>query len=65
MLRDKAGELIKAARQDAAMTQSTLARAAGMHQPTLAASRIGAADSATRHATEDPERSGDETIRSS
>ncbi|MEO6504505.1 MAG: helix-turn-helix domain-containing protein [Terrimesophilobacter sp.] len=41
MLRDKASELIKAAREDASMTQSALARAAGIHQPTLAAYESG------------------------
>jgi uncharacterized protein len=41
MLRGKASELIKAAREDASMTQSALARAAGIHQPTLAAYESG------------------------
>jgi len=41
MRRDKAGLLIKAAREDVSMTQSALARAAGIHQPTLAAYESG------------------------
>jgi uncharacterized protein len=41
MLRDKASELIKAAREDVSMTQSALAQAASIHQPTLAAYESG------------------------
>lgn len=41
MLRDRASQLIRTAREDMSMTQAALARAAGIHQPTLAAYESG------------------------